>query len=769
MIRRDAPSASLLSQLPWLLDANAWAMALTPDQGPSGPAGIWPLGNGKVFAHAGAATPLNSLSDIIGPRYGLQPFGHCWLELQAERRSVELAYQAIWRPRESGVLITHAHDRTVSLVTIDYAPPDHSLVLRVVEIWRGDRLGADAQLAVHLPRGEPHEERRRSLRVTGDQGVLILSALAPGRLASSGRIDIPVGDVPASGGVQRVVLVLATGPDDEGAYAGLPQLLHPVTLLERTRASWHTWLRGTHTPDLWPQNLQGPTSTTRSVADLIEAAKLGLKMQQARPGGGLAAMARRAPLSAPAAAEAVRAFLAIGAREEARDLLEYQYRSAVVLGRVPDTVPPDLPTAGAGELSDWSRLPPPHPETATWVVLPHRWWLEAGGGVELVRRHWAYLRRCATGHRPTRDGLMPAPANEAHPCTALAALFPHGCGWPNHLVAQPATGGDGPRLLDTMAGYVAAQEAMAWMAERAGHGKEAAEYVKRAKQGRTAVERTFWMEERGYYAPAAYPLSGALHEAPCAPVNLLPLWLGYQRAGDERARRNVEAVVDLVGFRGSTPECEHAPASAASRLAWDLTSLESDLAPLALANLVSHASASGGWAALNGPGASPAGLDPGDLGAALDAMYRYFTARTAAGEPTRELRGVSRDGKTYGPGPVRPFRMGAPPEPGGLVVVTAEPAELASARRSAGVRRTERLTVIEPGLPFGPEFLGQLLFDPASGRRRVKALVLGPSALAGDRRSMKPAAFWQLPDVVQTLERFQAAGGRLVAPLIGSG
>jgi len=27
VIRRDAPSASLLSQLPWLLDANSWALA----------------------------------------------------------------------------------------------------------------------------------------------------------------------------------------------------------------------------------------------------------------------------------------------------------------------------------------------------------------------------------------------------------------------------------------------------------------------------------------------------------------------------------------------------------------------------------------------------------------------------------------------------------------------------------------------------------------------------------------------------------------------
>jgi hypothetical protein len=315
-----------------------------------------------------------------------------------------------------------------------------------------------------------------------------------------------------------------------------------------------------------------------------------------------------------------------------------------------------------------------------------------------------------------------------------------------------------------MAGYVAAQDTMAWMAPRAGHRDEATAYAAEAARVRSAIERRFWMEELGWYAPAVYPLSGAPHQAPCAPVNLLPLWLGYHRADDERARRNIEATVDLVGFRGSTPECEHAPSTAAAHLAWDLTTMGSELAPLALANLVSLASPAGGWPDLVGPGTNSAGLDPGDLGAALDAIYRYFTARRPAGEPTHELRGILRDGRTFGPGAVRPFRMTPPRELAAAIVVTADPADLDGARRAAGMRKTERVTVIEPGLPFGPDFLTQLLFDPASGRRRVKTLILGRSALAGDRRSMKPAAFWRLPELTRALARFEAEGGRLVRP-----
>jgi hypothetical protein len=717
-----------------------------------------------VFAHAGSATPVNRLSDIVGPSYSFESFGDCWLELVSERRTVALSNQEIWRPRESGTLVTLAHDRAVSLVTIDYAPPGSSLLLRVVEIWRGDRLGTDARLVAHLPRGELHESRRRSLRVTTSAGVLILSALAPGRLASPGEIQVPIGDVPSSSGVRRVVLVLATGPDERQAFGGLPQLLHPITLLERTRAFWHTWLHRTHSPDLWPQNLPGPTSTTRAMADLIESVKTSLKMQQAEPGGALVAMARRAPLSGRAALGSLRALLAIGASEEVRGHLEYQYSAATILSRIVDGTPPDLDTAGAGEGGDWSRLPVPHPDTAASVILQHRWWLEAGGDVDLVRRHWSYLQRCAEGHHFTPEGFVAAQPGNAHPCTILAALFPDRCGWPNHLVAEPHPSLGGPWLLDTMAGYVAAHDAMAWLAPRAGHADQAAAYAAEGARVRDALERRFWMEDAGWYAPAVYPLSAAPHQAPCAPVNLLPLWLGYCRADNERARRNVEATVDLVGFRGSTPECEHAPTTTAAHLAWSLATMGSDLAPLALANLVALASPAGGWPDLVGPGTTSAGLDPGDLGAALDAIYRYFTTRQPAGEPIHELRGVQRDGKTFGPGPIRPFRMATPREPGPAVVITADPADVDAARRATGLRKTARVTVIEPGLPFGPDFLTQLLFDPASGRRRVKMLMLGPSALAGDRRSMKPEAFWRLPTLIRALERFEAEGGRLVRP-----
>jgi hypothetical protein len=453
----------------------------------------------------------------------------------------------------------------------------------------------------------------------------------------------------------------------------------------------------------------------------------------------------------------IRALLAIGAREEAQAALEHQYRSAIVLGHVSEAPPPDIKLTGLAAPGDWSQMPLPDPDTAAFVILPHRWWLESGGDTDLVHRHWDYLRRCATPRQPV-PGAFVLPAHRAvHPAVYLATLFPERCGWPNDLVAVGPADGSRPLLLDTLAAYVAAQDAMAWMGERLGRGQEARSHLEEAAPARAELERLFWMEERGHYAPAVYPLSAAPHEAPCAPINLMPLWLGYHAGEQEKARRDLAAVVDLVGFRGSTPNCEHLFCSAAAQLSWNLTATASDLAPLALANLAALASPGGAWAAAYGPGEGPPGLWPCETGTALDAIYYYFASRTPADEPTHELRGVTRDGKTLGPGPVRSFHMSPPRQPQGVVVVTAEPADAAD-------QTVAPATVIEPGLPFGADFFQQLLFDPATGQRRVNLLVLGQSALAGDTRSMKPAAFWLLPDVTRALERFETEGGRLVRP-----
>ena len=114
-----------------------------------------------------------------------------------------------------------------------------------------------------------------------------------------------------------------------------------------------------------------------------------------------------------------------------------------------------------------------------------------------------------------------------------------------------------------------------------------------------------------------------------------------------------------------------------------------------------------------------------------------------------------------------PARAPAPapddaPEP--TVLVTADADEITEWRRGDEALREAKLTILEPGLPFDAAYLERLLFGSPGGGRRVDTLILGASAVRGDRRSMKPSRFWRLPAVTRILDRFEEAGGRLVHP-----
>jgi hypothetical protein len=779
-MRHDAPSASILSRRPWLLDASTWTLESGPGEpATAAEAGVWPIGNGWVFAHAGLSRPYNRLRGLTGPTYqpgAARGFGDCWLELCTERGPLASRTGIIGRPRDSGVLVTAEGGRGAgaAVVTVDFAPPDDPVLVRIVEVWGGARLGGDAVLVVHFPEGVPHDERRRSLRcVAADRRTLILAALAPGRWAEPGRLEIRLEQVESEGGVWHLPLVLAFGPDPDDAVAWLRQPFDVHDLLDQTRAYYRLWLAHTRTPALWPQNLPGPTATTRSLADLIEEIKLDLKMQLARPGGVVCPMVSPDAARARDATGPVRAFLAMGARDDALDVLEYYYRAAIVLGRIPNAVPVDLDMAGVGEAADWNAVQPADGTGPSHLVLQHRWWLEAGGDPDVIRRHWPYLARCLAGRPATPEALLPFDGDEPYLHGALYAVYPEHCGWPNDLIADWGSQGYAAWSLEAMVARARAHEALAWLAEQIGRGEETHRHQAEAARLRRLVESRFWLRARGYYAPALYPLSGAPHDVPFAAVNLAPLWLGFHGVHEEHARQDLEAVVDLVGFTGITPNCDYTVGAVPGYLLWNLLAVGSDLAPLALANLAAMASPAGEWAAVYAPGGVPhAGADaehpsrarPAESGVGLAALYRYFTERRSSEEPASDFRGLTRRGRTFGPGPSRaPAPTPPPDDPRGVIVVTADAADVAAAAATREGRGGAAVTVVEPGRPFGSDYLGRMLFD-RSGRRAVDVLILGASALAGDRRSMKPARFWQAPEVVSALHRFVAAGGRVVRP-----
>lgn len=168
-------------------------------------------------------------------------------------------------------------------------------------------------------------------------------------------------------------------------------------------------------------------------------------------------------------------------------------------------------------------------------------------------------------------------------------------------------------------------------------------------------------------------------------------------------------------------------------------------------------------AARVGDRANPNRLRPWEGGINLDAIYRYYRSRRPQDEPEeRRPGGPERRQRARGPRRSAPFTGGSVPTPERLVVVTADADEVAAARTM--IPYGPRLTIIEPAAIFTEDYFAELLFERESGKRRVETLVLGASALAADRRSLKPSWFWELPEVVAALRRFQAAGGQVVRP-----
>ena len=100
----------------------------------------------------------------------------------------------------------------------------------------------------------------------------------------------------------------------------------------------------------------------------------------------------------------------------------------------------------------------------------------------------------------------------------------------------------------------------------------------------------------------------------------------------------------------------------------------------------------------------------------------------------------------------RPRHVIPPPR---RILVTADAAEIER------FDEADDLTIIEPAVIGCPDTLELLLFDPATRTRRADVLILGPSARAGDRRSMMPPGVWEGPAIAPVLLRFTAAGGRI--------
>jgi hypothetical protein len=635
------PPGSWLARYPWLTDANSWRLdwrsnAIMPHQ-----SGVWPIGNGRVFAHAGLALPFNRLQGITGPTYQTRgdrrvegAFGDWWVDVARDGNPLVPTTHRIWRPRHSGVLVTQTRMPGVVLTTIDFAPPDTATLVRLIELW--DEALADLTVVLRFPAGQPRGSHLVATYRPGQVGVLAVldadATVRPGALL----VRPKAGD-----GVGGLTAVLCTAETAESAETtgGREDGRTGEEELERTRGYWAAWMRGMtprvgHLPhNAAPESQPLNRSTAQPLGttdDLIESVALSLKMQQARA-GGLGPMVHFKGTWARDHNGPVRALLALGARDEVAALLRYYHDAALVLGQLPNHAPLDLDVSVARPPKSWEEFPVPWAEVPSWFVLQHNWWLDAGGDPDLVRRHWPMLERCIQGQHVSPQGLLPFHGDETYLHGALFGVADRRPP-PNDLVVHQWGDPGPPWSLEATAAYATACEAMA---EGAG---SAYQYRREGQRTRAALEKHFWLPDAGHYAPALHGRSTANRQpltAPIAPINLSLLWMGYSRPDDPRARQDLDAVVRLIGWRGATPRCPYDVGMTCGYMLWDLVATGSPLADRAFDDVVRRASPAGEWAEIYGPDGTPDhGYDPDhpnrlrpwEGGINVEAMLRFLRA-----------------------------------------------------------------------------------------------------------------------------------------------
>lgn len=632
------PSASILNRFPWLLEKNSWCMEVIGGQ-PASPhdRGVWPLGNGMVFAHAGLGAPVNRLQGMVGPIYQTEgdhsvdgAFGDCWWELEQNDEPLHFEREYIYRPRDSGVVVVISRSSSYTLATIDFAPPDTAVIVRIAELWIEDPGMEEVVINFNAPKLTSWPDKTL-MGVTYRQGQALVAGikLGSGRFQDESiRFSVSPFDRQF---VHTFTVVLAAAEDISGAIHLFEGVRDPLLLLEENQEWWRSWLARTKNPALDALDYSARIRT----ADLLETVKVHLKMQQCRVSGAVSPMVHFKGVWARDSNGPVRAFLAMGCMDDARSILEYYYRASIVANRIANAHPLDLPVHVIDEGLDWEEVLVEPSEAASHLVLQHRWWVEAGGDLDLVERHWDYLCRSVNAQEQDVNGLLKFNGDETYLLGSLYSVLDGRVVMPHDLIDFLGHEDD-LWSLEASVLLVAALEAMAWMSPKVGRGAEAGEFQARADKLREVVENTFWQEELGFYAPAVNRSDRVGHPVPFAPINLSPIYVGYHAPDSERARANVEKTLELVGPTGVTPGCGYNVGTTPAYLLSGLVSISSHRAHDAFDSLLSMASPGGEWAEVYAPGGRPTGgyseshpnrLRPWEGGLAMDAIYKYFASQ----------------------------------------------------------------------------------------------------------------------------------------------
>ncbi|MBW2525110.1 MAG: hypothetical protein JRI23_13085, partial [Deltaproteobacteria bacterium] len=382
-----------------------------PDVGHRGALGV---GNGWVFAMFGVGDPLNSMHSMVGPTYDRTDrfFGDYAVGLGPAGTSEPPAFDEEWAARSLSAPVVMTRGRLGSLVldTVDFAPTttdalERSCLLRVLTVRNTGATASEPQDVVVMPAN------------ANDVTALPSGALreeVEGRALQSGFVGFDGDnegevlrwslDPLAAGAEAQAVLQHCALPSDTSTVMPSPDV---HALLDATATAYRGWERELVQVEL----------PDRMMADFIDGMKLTMKTQTTATGASCP-MSNYTRTWARDNIGPTLAWLALGAHDDVRAMMDYLYGAVLVGGDLQNSYDADLDLSDLPPAPDWDAMPPlggrVAAETPSYMVWMYGALYAHAGASSRAEQRWGFLRRCLFAQDFGPDLLLPFTGDETY-------------------------------------------------------------------------------------------------------------------------------------------------------------------------------------------------------------------------------------------------------------------------------------------------------------------------------------------------------------------
>jgi len=610
--------------------------------------GCFALGNGRIFTTEGLRYPFGAMSNIFGPTYQKNQgsLGRQEVALLVGGKPQALPSQRMAYVMRSGVVHTQlTGPEGVRLDLYDCIPPPGAGGTGGPPVSGGGPGGYAICRVILVTNDSKRSLRNVSVAVShagavgGTEGGRLVSDGPPRwvRIGFAGvrtktadtlyAMPLPaaaqaVNKSVADTGGSSVICPLGTLKHGQSAATLAYMVIAPSAekadaeekrlgevgcgVLQETRDWWQKWYADAltvETPD-------------ERINEFIPIQQYLCRIQQAES-GGYSPMYMYTTCWVRDSNGPVRFMTQSGKFEEVKRYLDYYYACCAQSRRIPMNFPLDLAVlpsperreAGGEAAVHWSKAPTERAEVASFLILQHYWYWQQSGDLTPIKEHWGYLRRNLLGQRVDHQGRLPFHGDETYRFPGYQ-IFESTQKEPTDWVSMDLLSADSAWE------YIAAAGALREWAEILGKPDEAAEYAGLALKVRDALDRDFWMEDRGYYAPAISDFSGEQYRYPFANIMLRPLWLqsglGAPPWGADHLPRTTQSALKGLQYLwrdpaavSTTPGCGYYVSMLPGMTLDALGGLRRTETPRAIEGLLAAASPAGEFSEMNKPDGKP--------------------------------------------------------------------------------------------------------------------------------------------------------------------